>query len=268
VTPSPQRPPWLVDLPNLNYSRFQDLPAIAHNSWSNGRPLGPMGRVATDAVRVAVLALRRACFICGYPLASGHPVYGVYTTGSPHTRASPSQVCRSREIPERPPVLSARNPGQGYWCGDDNDMYVTGLGPGHLSCAYYAAAVCPFLKYPASVTHFQGEGRDVVRGAAQIAGWGKMGVVFFDEPGLYRRIGLRDIVSQTPLYGGWKDLAPDYEAVVEADAEIIDTSERRLYWTDSPADIRELLTLWRGDEHMAKWAKRVPGAGLKFLTVP
>jgi hypothetical protein len=61
--------------------------------------------------------------------------------------------------------------------------------------------------------------------------------------------------------------APLYDEVVAADAEVIDMSQPRLFWTDAPGDLEQLRAFYRADEPMAKWATRVPGAGLKFLAI-
>jgi hypothetical protein len=263
------RPPWLADLPNLDYSSFRDLPATAFSYWSNGRPVGSTGRVTIDASRAVVLIMRRACLICGYPLARGYPVYVIHTSGLPHP---------SRSGPEIPPRDKKTCSAAGWYTGGGwyGDMFITHLGASHLSCAYFTAAACPFMKYPASVTRHQGDGRDVVRGDVDIVGYSKISVVFFDQPipaavemdGRMRRCGFHGVVSRTPHGGSWKDLLEVYDSVIEADAEIIDTSEPRLYWTDNAEDIAELSTLYRRDGQMAKWARRVPGAGLKLLAVP
>ncbi|WP_157901033.1 hypothetical protein [Mycobacterium terramassiliense] len=170
-------------------------------------------------MRELALGLRRACSMCGYPMPRGKPVYHVFTT-------SPQQHLHSAHGGG---VVTHPSPG-----------------PMHRSCAAYSTASCPFLKYRQSRRR---SARHVTRGDAEIVGFENFGMVFFAEPtrrGDLREWGYLGQCEGVP-YASWKDMARMYDAMIAADAKVIDTSKPRLYWTDSDLDRGRLMECARID---------------------
>ncbi len=119
-------------------------------------------------------------------------------------------------------------------------VFVSSLGPAHLSCIIYTAAVaCPFLQRPTSRT------RDGAhRGAAAIAGFSRHGVAYLDEPVFSGKKWAFGYLGKTKTWDfvAAKELASAYRDALTADAKAINVANR-LYWTDSPTDRRRLAEL-------------------------
>jgi hypothetical protein len=197
-------------LPSI-YAPYDDLPIPASSTTAHGT-------TSNDPARELALGLRRACSMCGYAMPAGHPVYNVFTT-------SPQQHLHAEY--------------------DGGVFTHPSPGPMHASCAAYSTMACPFLKYRQSRRR---SARQVMRGKAEIVGFGNYGLVFFTEPN--RRGELRNWAyfgqCEGIPYVSWKDVAAMYDEMVAADAKIIDT-KLRLYWTNSAPDRARLMQCARID---------------------
>ncbi|KLO46351.1 hypothetical protein ABW17_03315 [Mycobacterium nebraskense] len=122
-------------------------------------------------------------------------------------------------------------------------LYTAGSGGLHKSCALYACAACPFLRYPKSRRRVTGRAH---RGALSLKGFDHYGIFFPPDPRIFMLFGYYDAAETIPL-PSQVHIAELYERAVKADAatEFITTS--RLYWTDAPDDLRLLNATWSED---------------------
>jgi hypothetical protein len=211
---SPTPPPWIADLPTD--SRGFHVPAEA--GWESGEP-----RIAlVDNDRSIALALRRACAVCGYEIPPGSLFYRAWgQDDAEHIR----KFERERSH-------------------DD-------AGPCHLSCIVYSATVCPHLR---SDRARLGKSSQINPGAergreAAMIGFERTGVLLSQWPAgrphprpplpMVAYVGLRKDIK----YHEGSELHHLLGKAISKDEAIIDTSESRMYWTDSLEHIAALRGL-------------------------
>jgi hypothetical protein len=214
----PTPAPWIADLP-VDHRGF---PVPAEAGWENGEPI--LSKVGTE--RKIALAMRRACAVCGYAMPAGSTVYRAF---------SQADAAHMRQFERE----------QSHDLG----------GPLHLSCILYSAMACPYLRERTSRL-----GKDSMIGPgerrgtrAAVMGFKDFGVLIyaaphnFLDPGYppphFAYLGLTEDIG----YRDGSELLERYEAAIVADAAVIDTSQPRLFWTDSDADMRALGELLRSD---------------------
>jgi hypothetical protein len=210
VRDSVREPPWLADLPRASTdtpgcplrgrARSKNLPGTA-TTESN---------LSLDYGRALTLGLLRRCSICGCAL--GRIAYSIAT----QEIGTPRNAWR-----------------------DLDGVAVTRWQPGpmHPSCAAWTVQICPFLRYEHARYRFDPHEKGTRRGAAAIIGFRSYG--YTPEP------ADRDPRSDW----GWayfdpsetisfadssKTIGPLYDAVIAADAQVIDMATR-LYWADDTA---------------------------------
>lgn len=120
------------------------------------------------------------------------------------------------------------------------ELHTAGSGPLHLSCALYAMAACPFLRYRTSRRRVTG---DTHRGAASIHGFDHYGVFFPPDPRIFMLFGYYDPIETVQLTNQ-THVAELYEAAVTATAATAFTIGSRLYWTDAADNLRRLNADW------------------------
>ncbi|SRR5689334_22193301 len=211
----PPSPPWLKDMPGIDHpaKAFRGLPSHAASEWKSGRP-----HFLIDLRRARILAVRGCCWQCGRPLTG--PGYAVITEDD-----------------------------DGKY---DRDSFMpAGLGPLHRSCVLYACAgACPYLRYPTSRRRLRGPG---LRKAAAIHGFGGCAIVWLPGP--------TPSSDGVPCFGHYSPtetiqltnrarIAELYEQAVIADAATNFTATPRLYWSDSPDDLRRLDADWQEAEQI------------------
>lgn len=241
----PEPAPWFETLPRDARGFF----VLAEVGWEGGKPI--FSKFSVE--RTVVLAINRACALCGYPMPPGALVYRAFAQGDAATI-------------------------RGYEREHSHDL----AGPLHLSCALYSAIVCPYLR---ERTSHLGKANTINPGAKRGALAAVMG---FKDLGLMvpqsapagaaplpkiAYIGLDDDIR----YRDGDELRERYAAAAEADATIIDMSGPRLFWTDVPAEVSEL------NAAMVAGAKDVMGrtpiygptvladgvdSGIEFMTLP
>jgi hypothetical protein len=233
----PVPPPWMADLP-INEGYPGGLPTEATAGWKAGKPTYPQ---STDYVKAWVLAIRRHCAQCGYPLNT--PVYHVFTRSTVKGR-----------IEAKPQIPADIHPG---------GLYELGIpGPRHRSCAFYAAAgACPYLRYPTSRRRLSNH---ATRGDAVIMGFRNYGVLFHPsgregDPDV--DLGYFDVAESVP-FDTYADLTDAYEQAVTADAKLDFTRDTRLFWTDSRDDLERLNAMITVDLKKVKaWHESVTTVG-------
>jgi hypothetical protein len=216
----PLEPPWMADLPRLEVRPQYPCPATV--DWVDGHPDG----TGSGYVRSLVLASRRRCSFCGYPLRRGQPVYAVVWGGS----------------------ASEFGPANNYTVWPGPLFGVHRLGPVHRSCAIYpASGGCPFLKYP------QSAGRTwpnigLRRGDAVLMGFRRYGLVFVNPAtNVDSHVwGFAGPVETVP-FPTFKTIEPLYEESIARDAKLVDMTQERYFWTDSADDIARLSSMWASD---------------------
>ncbi|CAN5240084.1 hypothetical protein BH11ACT7_BH11ACT7_04420 [soil metagenome] len=119
-------------------------------------------------------------------------------------------------------------------------------GPVHSSCILYSGAACPYLREPSSRLH---KGSKINPGGkrgtrAAVMGFRNFAVSFHAGSDLPQgeprpMIGYLGLDEDIPYRQGG-ELSEEFEAAVESDADVIDMSSPRLYWTDDPGDERKL----------------------------
>lgn len=207
----PMLAPWIADLPR----DARGFPAPAEAGWQDGQPV--LSKVATD--RKVALGIRRCCAVCGYEMPKGTLVYRAWAQGdAAHMRQ--------------------------YERKHSHDLG----GPLHLSCTLFSAMACPYLREKNSRL---GKASEINPGArrgtrAAIMGFDDFGLLIYAEPHNFLDPALPpphfayvELVADIGYRDG-SELADQYEAAIEADAKIIDTSRTRLYWTDSRGDLESL----------------------------
>lgn len=202
----PPPPPWMADLPPLHHPRAKGLdgqqPSLAACAWVEGRAV-----FSLDVRRLRILALRRRCWCCGYPLDE---VGYVLTTGT--------------DVVDR------------HW----KDLHTQGSGPVHKSCATYAACVCPFLKYQRSRRRATGRSQ---RGTLILRSFGSYAVVFPPDPNVFMTFGHYDAIETVQLTN--RAYVADLHAqALTTDAAAGFTETPRLYWTGGGDDLRRLRADW------------------------
>lgn len=201
----PTAPVWLNHLERD--SRGFLVPAEA--PWNDD---GTADLAQMDMDRALVLGFRRACAVCGYPLAEGHPVYRAFAQGD-------AARIRLSEFDTMAPEFS---------------------GPGHLSCMLFSVNVCPHMREPTSRLGKDSKIRPGARRGSRAAVMGfadyeVMLATAIDETGQTPSIyfGLVTLVDDRPYRHG-SDLLPALEAAVVDDFDIIDTvHDGPLYWGHS-----------------------------------
>lgn len=120
------------------------------------------------------------------------------------------------------------------------DLHTQGSGPLHLSCALYACAACPFLRY--SKSRRRATGRSP-RGTLSIRGFTHYAAIFPTDPNVFMTFAHHDPIETIQLTNQ-THVAKLYEAAVIADAATNFTTAARLYWTDASDDLQRLNTDW------------------------
>ncbi|SHX04317.1 Uncharacterised protein [Mycobacteroides abscessus subsp. abscessus] len=216
-------PPWLATVPPLNAERLPGTPGFRRAKKNQGLPglaQSYPGTTAVDTTRARLLGEQRRCALCGCALRLAYTVHGP----QPRTHVE-----------------------------DGGRIYVAGTpGPSHRSCTYYAAIMCPYLRYPDAVGRAVGSRRVP---EAYIVGFLNY-ETFTDErqpahdamrggvPDV--RFRYRDPIELTPYVRG-TDLIPEYEQAIALDANIIDVSTR-LWW--SRDDEPYLASQTTGETHI------------------
>jgi hypothetical protein len=212
----PPAPPWMADLPRPHHPRakiFESQPAFAACQWVSGKPI-----LSLDLRKLRILAIRGRCWLCGYPVVrAGY----VVVTQADHTDRY-------------------------------GDLHTEGCGPVHHSCALFAVAVCPFLKYSQSRRRITGTG---LRGIASIKGFDQYAVVFPPDPAIFMCFGYFS-PTETVSITNQAQVAELYEEALKDDAATNFTATPRLYWSDEDDDLRRLraewLQIW---EKLQAWAE-------------
>ncbi|MCV7428065.1 hypothetical protein [Mycobacterium montefiorense] len=182
---------------------FETQPAFAACQWISGKPI-----LSLDIRKLRILALRRRCWLCGYPvIGAGY------------------QVVTEEDV-----------------CDRYGDLHTEGSGPIHLSCALYSVAACPFLRYGRSRRRITG---DAYRGVLSIKGFGEFGVFFppADPDGVFMLFGFFNPTEMIAITNQTR-VADLYEQALIADAATGFTETQRLYWTDATADVHRLGGEW------------------------
>jgi hypothetical protein len=207
---SPTPPPWIAELPQDGRGFY--VPAEA--GWQSGEPV--FSKYSVE--RTVALAMRRACAVCGYLMPKGSLVYRAFALDDAlHMR----QYERERS----------------------HDT----AGPLHKSCILYSAIVCPYLRTNGRLGKDSTINPGGQRGRrAAVMGFQDMGLMMYAErhPFLNRDYPLPMIayleLAEDISYREGPELIEHYHAAVEADSQIIDVSEPRLFWTDAKPDIAAL----------------------------
>ena len=197
-------PQWLADLPHI--AELPNLIAPADGYWESGK-----AQFGVERRRSALLGRHCRCWYCGYPVSSRRYVIAVEGGAATHHFLYPGP------------------------------LYVEFGGPAHLSCAFYTAIVCPYLRYATSKARLGRSGHRP-RGRAVIVGFDHHGLVKLPET---TRVlfGYFGIAEEIPL-DDHRTFHAKYSAAVAADAERDFTTTPRLYWTDSPDDTQRLGKMW------------------------
>jgi hypothetical protein len=220
VTPTP--PPWIAGLPQDDRGFF--IPAEA--GWDKGVPL--LSSFSID--RTVVLAVNRACAVCGYAMDRGRLAY----------RAFAQSDAASVRLYERDHT-------------NDN------AGPLHLSCVLYSAIVCPYLR----------EKHARLGKRSKINPGGKRGtraaVMGFRDFALMVNIGRRTTNGYEPQaliqylqleddipYCEGTELLERFRGAVETDSDVIDATSERLFWTDNADDSTDLVKRYR---EVSRWVQ-------------
>ena len=189
-----------------------------------GGPATGHEKVAQD--RKIALAMRRSCAVCGYGMPAGTTAYRAF---------SQADAAHMRQFETE----------QSHGLG----------GPLHLSCILYSAMACPYLRERGARL---GKDSEIAPGArrgtrAAIMGFRDFGMLIYAEPHNFL-----DPAYPPPHFAylellediGYRDgseLLERYEAAIESDAAIIDTTGPRLFWTDDPDELKGLGELLRSD---------------------
>ncbi|WP_368834363.1 hypothetical protein [Mycobacterium intracellulare] len=193
--------PWMAELPPLHHPRSKGLdgsqPSLAACAWVEGKPV-----FSLDQRKLRILALRRRCWCCGYPLDGTCYV-----------------VTTETDIANR-----------------NGDLYTSGSGGLHKSCAVYACAACPFLRHHKARRRVTGRAQ---RGRLFLNGFRNYAVVFPRDPRVFMTFGYYHATETIPLTSR-AQVGDLYEQTLTADAATEFTFEPRLYWTDAPDDMRRL----------------------------
>lgn len=206
----------MADLPLLHHPRAKGFdgwqPSLAACAWVEGRPV-----FSIDVRRLRVLALRRRCWCCGFPVDGAGYV-----------------VVTEADVTDR------------Y-----GDLHTAGSGPLHLSCALWSCAVCPFLRYGKSRRRVTGHSQ---RGTLSMIGFNGYAVIFPPDPNVFMTFGHFD-ATETIQLTNQAQVAQLYDQAVITDTATNFTATPRLYWTDSTDDLRPLNTTWAEDWNtLQSWA--------------
>jgi hypothetical protein len=207
----PDAPLWLEGLPHDE----RGYPVPAEAGWVSGDPV--LAKV--DIQRKVALGLRRACAICGYQMRKRNLVYRAFGQGD-------AEDIRTNE----------------------REVAVEPAGPAHRSCMLYSAIACPHLRSPTARL-----GRDsvfepgAVRGAsAAVMGFRDYGLLIYGKPHpllspnfSQPQFALLDLETDI-VYEHGDSLQDQLAEAVEADAALINTSKRRLYWSGTADDVADL----------------------------
>lgn len=208
-------PAQLVDQPRDRRGYI----APAEAPWKNG--LAVVSRL--DIFRKVALGFARACGVCGFVLQDNWAVYRVFS--------------------QRDAALSRLN-------GAEVD-FDEGP-PGHLSCMLYAAFACPYWQTRDAALS---KGSLIAPGAPRgtrpaLIGYAdaalalpERGGDMFDQTagGIPQLFAYVKLVADIPF----RDPQELLELYRDAPVGEVDTTGRRYYWTDSPADVAQLMTLLR-----------------------
>lgn len=218
-----ETPPWIEGLPKDH----RGFPVPAEAGWTEDNE-PRIAMVGTD--RKFALAMRRGCAVCGFFMQKGRSVYRAFS------QADASQI-------------------RGYERESSQDL----AGPLHKSCVLFSAIVCPYLRERTSRLGKNSQfGPGERRGTlAAVMGFEDMSVLVGAEPHTFLgenspvpHVGylrLRDDIK----YRDGEELIDLYLAAVTEDAEFIDTTKDRLYWTND--DLPTLGRMLREDfDHIRK----------------
>lgn len=208
----PAPAPWFEDLPRDPRGFF----ILAEAGWEAGKPI--FNRFSVE--RTVVLAINRACALCGYPMPKGTHVYRAFAQGD-------AAQIRGRE----------------------RDHAYDLAGPLHLSCILYSAIVCPYLR---EKTSRLGKDSMISPGArrgtlAAVLGFEDLGLMVPEHipPGSFATPKIAYIkLIEDIRYRDGDELRDRYTAAVTSDASVVDMSYPRLFWTDAPADMKDLISAY------------------------
>lgn len=195
----------MADLPPLHHPRAKAFEGLPSHAASHWVSGKPIFSV--DQRKMRILGVRQRCWQCGYSIAGRG--YAVVTEAD-------------------------HNDGYG-------DLHTQAFGPLHRSCSLYAALACPYLRYPKSRRRL---GDSSQRGTASILGFKHYGVFFPPSPITFICFGYFSATGKIQLTNQ-AHVADLYEQAVSDDAATGFTTAPRLYWTDSPADLRRLSIDWK-----------------------
>ena len=239
----PPLAPWLEGLPKDH----RGFPVPAEAGWEKGRPV--IDKVATD--RKVALGMRRACAVCGFLMPQGTTVYRAWAQGdAAHMRQFEREYA--------------------------NDL----AGPLHLSCILFSAMACPYLREKQSrlgkASLINPGGRRGTRAA--VMGFANFGLLipahahaFLDPAEPPPHFTYIELVDDIPYRDG-AELADRYEAAIDADAELIDVTAPRFYWSDTDGDLRSLASSLKKDHgrlvrSQAAYEHVIAGMG-RFVAFP
>lgn len=205
-------PPQIADLTR----DARGYPVPAEVGWTNGKPL----LAGMEPLHTTALAFRRACVVCGLVLADGQPVWRNFS----QKMAAHARV-------------------------EGRDFSVDPAFAGHLSCMIFSVFACP---YWASTHGKLGKDSLVAPGALRgtrpaVLGFADVYYLAGEGPGEEPRITEEPLIGYATLLGDLQfhepnDLHDQYEAALQADSRIIDSSSRRSYWPNTNDD-QELISI-------------------------
>jgi hypothetical protein len=203
---------------------------LAEAGWEDGKPV--FNKFSIE--RTLVLAINRACALCGYPMPKGTNVYRAFAQ-------SDAAIIR------------------GYEREHSHDL----AGPLHFSCVLYSAIVCPYLREKTArlgkTSTINPGGKRGTRAA--VMGFEDLGVMVAQGSATGGPIATPKIaymgLVQDIHYKQGDELRERYAAGVQADAAIIDMTRERLFWTDSEADKAALMSaLTHGAQQLGRVRSR------------
>jgi hypothetical protein len=203
----PEPAPWIAELPQDSRGFF----VLSEAGWEGGKPV--FSKFSVE--RTFVLAMNRACALCGHLMPEGTSVYrGFAQVDAAHIRMYEREHC--------------------------HDL----AGPLHLSCILYSAIVCPYLREKtARLSKMSAINPGSKRGTrAAVMGFSNLGVMMaMRASSATPKIAYIGLVEDLPYREG-DELRERYAAAVQTDSEIIDLTNQRLFWSDSDADTAALTS--------------------------